>query len=163
MQPTLYSNNILICNKAIKNYDCFKRNDIVIAIHPYNPTSFICKREIRHVPLLGRILITVLMQSNPFPSFQDSSPCRATSCWWTRRRLTTLPTPRQRQSTLSPGQCGWKVTTDWTRQTPGITGRCRWGCWNRKWWRECGRQASLEFFDDSNLLFTPRASYKENK
>lgn len=45
MQPTLYSNNILICNKAIKNYDCFKRNDIVIAIHPFNPTSFICKRE----------------------------------------------------------------------------------------------------------------------
>lgn len=86
MQPTLYSNNILICNKAIRNYDCFKRNDIVIAIHPFNPTSFICKSKSCQVlkihaiyhrpPFLGLIAMPgdiVLMNSTTVDDTKNST------------------------------------------------------------------------------------------
>lgn len=46
MQPTLYSDNILICNKIAKRFSSYKRNDIVIATHPSQPTNLICKRLI---------------------------------------------------------------------------------------------------------------------
>lgn len=46
MQPTLFSNNILICNKIAHRTNKFQRNDIVIAIHPKNPHNLICKRVI---------------------------------------------------------------------------------------------------------------------
>lgn len=44
MQPTLNPDNILITNKIAKLKCSFKRNDIVIAIHPNNPKGLICKR-----------------------------------------------------------------------------------------------------------------------
>ncbi|CRK91989.1 CLUMA_CG005569, isoform A [Clunio marinus] len=46
MQPTLYSNNILICSKIAQRKNTFERNDIVVAIHPNQPKSLICKRMI---------------------------------------------------------------------------------------------------------------------
>jgi mitochondrial inner membrane protease subunit 1 len=46
MQPTLFSNNILVCNKITHRMNNLKRNDIVIAIHPSNPQNLICKRLI---------------------------------------------------------------------------------------------------------------------
>lgn len=46
MQPTLQSDNILICNKIAQRFNKISRNDIVIAIHPTAPTSLICKRII---------------------------------------------------------------------------------------------------------------------
>lgn len=46
MQPTLTSNNILLCSKVAQRFNKINRNDIVIAIHPTAPTSLICKRII---------------------------------------------------------------------------------------------------------------------
>lgn len=46
MQPTLSSNNILVCNKIAQRLNKIQRNDIVIAIHPTSPKSLICKRII---------------------------------------------------------------------------------------------------------------------
>lgn len=46
MHPTLETNNILVCNKMTKNLNRFKRNDIVVAIHPSQPNILICKRLI---------------------------------------------------------------------------------------------------------------------
>lgn len=46
MQPTLTSNNILLCSKIAQRCNKINRNDIVIAIHPTAPTSLICKRVI---------------------------------------------------------------------------------------------------------------------
>lgn len=44
MQPTLYSNNVLICDKTANRLNNYNRNDIIIAIHPHQPSSLICKR-----------------------------------------------------------------------------------------------------------------------
>lgn len=55
MQPTLYSHNILICNKAAQRLNNYNRNDIIIAIHPYQPKNLICKRLIA---LPGDIVLT---------------------------------------------------------------------------------------------------------
>lgn len=46
MQPTLQSNNILLCNKIAQRLNKINRNDIVIAVHPTSPQSLICKRVI---------------------------------------------------------------------------------------------------------------------
>lgn len=46
MQPTLSSNNILLCNKLAQRLNKIHRNDIVIAVHPISPKSLICKRII---------------------------------------------------------------------------------------------------------------------
>ena len=46
MQPTLFSDDILICNKTAPQFSKYNRNDIVIAIHPYQPKNLICKRLI---------------------------------------------------------------------------------------------------------------------
>lgn len=46
MKPTLFSDNILICNKIASRINRLSRNDIVIAIHPSNPQNLICKRLI---------------------------------------------------------------------------------------------------------------------
>lgn len=46
MQPTLKSNDILICNKAAQRFKSYNRNDIVIAVHPNQPKNLICKRLI---------------------------------------------------------------------------------------------------------------------
>jgi inner membrane protease subunit 1 len=46
MQPTLSSNNILLCNKIAQRLNKIRRNDIIIAIHPTAPKSLICKRVI---------------------------------------------------------------------------------------------------------------------
>lgn len=54
MQPTLRSNNILLCSKIAQRFNKIYRNDIVIAIHPTAPTSLICKRV---VGLEGDIVI----------------------------------------------------------------------------------------------------------
>lgn len=54
MQPTLTSNNILLCSKLAQRFNKIYRNDIVIATHPTSPTSLICKRI---VGLEGDIVI----------------------------------------------------------------------------------------------------------
>ncbi|KAG5684560.1 hypothetical protein PVAND_013785 [Polypedilum vanderplanki] len=46
MQPTLSSNNILLCNKIAQRLNKINRNDIIIAVHPTSPKSLICKRVI---------------------------------------------------------------------------------------------------------------------
>lgn len=46
MQPTLETNNILICSKLAQRFNSFKRNDIIIAIHPNQPKNLVCKRLI---------------------------------------------------------------------------------------------------------------------
>lgn len=46
MQPTLKTNNILLCSKIAQRFNKINRNDIVIAIHPSLPQSLICKRVI---------------------------------------------------------------------------------------------------------------------
>ncbi|KAL7031406.1 hypothetical protein ACKWTF_007001 [Chironomus riparius] len=46
MQPTLSSNNILLCNKLAQRLNKIQRNDIIIAVHPVSPKSLICKRII---------------------------------------------------------------------------------------------------------------------
>ena len=46
MQPTLETNNILICSKLTQRFNEFNRNDIIIAIHPNQPKNLICKRLI---------------------------------------------------------------------------------------------------------------------
>lgn len=46
MQPTLSTDNILICNKLAQRFNSFHRNDIIIAIHPNQPSNLICKRLI---------------------------------------------------------------------------------------------------------------------
>lgn len=46
MQPTLETNNILICNKLAQRLNRFNRNDIIIAGHPHQPNNLICKRLI---------------------------------------------------------------------------------------------------------------------
>ncbi len=46
MQPTLSSNNILLCSKVAQRLNKIYRNDIVIAIHPTSPKNLICKRVI---------------------------------------------------------------------------------------------------------------------
>lgn len=46
MLPTLNTNDVLICNKAAHRFNSFNRNDIVVAVHPNQPKSLICKRLI---------------------------------------------------------------------------------------------------------------------
>lgn len=44
MQPTLNPDNILITNKVALQSKSIRRDDIVIAVHPNNPSGLICKR-----------------------------------------------------------------------------------------------------------------------
>ncbi|CAO1425206.1 unnamed protein product [Diamesa serratosioi] len=44
MQPTLFSNNILICDRFSPRMNRLFRNDIVISKHPNQPLQYICKR-----------------------------------------------------------------------------------------------------------------------
>lgn len=81
MQPTLLSNNILICNKLAQRVNnSYNRNDIIVAIHPTQPTSLICKRLIA---LPGDI---VLMNSSESDEKEDNSIdttiyIKPGSCW----------------------------------------------------------------------------------
>lgn len=44
MEPTLYTNNILVTERISKRYKNFDRGDIVIAKSPNEPNNLICKR-----------------------------------------------------------------------------------------------------------------------
>lgn len=46
MEPTLYSNNVLITEKISHRRGGISRGDIVVAKNPNNPRQFICKRVI---------------------------------------------------------------------------------------------------------------------
>lgn len=46
MEPTLYSNNVLITEKISHRRGGILRGDIVIAKNPSNPRQFVCKRVI---------------------------------------------------------------------------------------------------------------------
>lgn len=46
MEPTLYSNNVLITEKISPRRNGIARGDIVIAKNPNNPRQFVCKRVI---------------------------------------------------------------------------------------------------------------------
>lgn len=84
MQPTLFSNNILICNKLAQRMNSYNRNDIVIAIHPNQPTSLICKRLIA---LPGDIVLMNSVHSEIDDSIKEDNSLGNTiyikpgSCW----------------------------------------------------------------------------------
>ncbi|XP_075155717.1 mitochondrial inner membrane protease subunit 1 [Haematobia irritans] len=46
MEPTLYSNNILLTERITTRFYKPNRGDIIIAISPTNPEQYICKRVI---------------------------------------------------------------------------------------------------------------------
>lgn len=46
MEPTLYSNNVLITEKISHRRGGISRGDIIVAKNPNNPRQFICKRVI---------------------------------------------------------------------------------------------------------------------
>lgn len=46
MEPTLYSNNILLTERITARFHKPNRGDIVIAVSPTNPEQYICKRVI---------------------------------------------------------------------------------------------------------------------
>ena len=46
MEPTLYSNNILLTERITARFHKPNRGDIVIAVSPTNPDQYICKRVI---------------------------------------------------------------------------------------------------------------------
>lgn len=75
MKPTLSSNNILI-TRSLKSFGSLRRNDIVIAIHPNEPKSLICKRL---VALSGD---TVLMNLAENPeSDRETIFIKPGRCW----------------------------------------------------------------------------------
>ncbi|XP_017074417.1 mitochondrial inner membrane protease subunit 1 [Drosophila eugracilis] len=44
MEPTLYSNNVLLTERLSKYWRSYQPGDIVIAVSPINASQFICKR-----------------------------------------------------------------------------------------------------------------------
>lgn len=46
MEPTLYTNNILITERITKRLNRLGRNDIIVAKNPAKPDEFVCKRII---------------------------------------------------------------------------------------------------------------------
>ncbi|KAH8420192.1 hypothetical protein KR009_007075 [Drosophila setifemur] len=44
MEPTLFSDNVLLTERLSKNWRTYQPGDIVIAISPINASQFICKR-----------------------------------------------------------------------------------------------------------------------
>uniref|UniRef100_A0A1B6CTZ4 Peptidase S26 domain-containing protein n=1 Tax=Clastoptera arizonana TaxID=38151 RepID=A0A1B6CTZ4_9HEMI len=44
MEPTIYSDDIVISEHITPRMQSIKKGDIVIAIHPQNPRQYICKR-----------------------------------------------------------------------------------------------------------------------
>jgi len=69
MQPTLETNNILICNKLAQRFNRFNRNDIIIAIHPNQPKNLICKRLIA---LPGDIVLINSIGETPRTDVEDN-------------------------------------------------------------------------------------------
>lgn len=64
MEPTLYTNNILITERITKRLNRFDRNDIIVAKNPSKPDEFVCKRIIG---LPGdKILMQPWINWNPF-------------------------------------------------------------------------------------------------
>lgn len=80
MQPTLYSNNVLICNKIAQRTFNFHHNDIVIAAHPNQPKSLICKRL---VALPGDIVFINSSKSDEANDGKDTTKIyiKPGSCW----------------------------------------------------------------------------------
>lgn len=75
MQPTLSSNNILVCNKIAQRLNKIQRNDIVIAIHPTSPKSLICKR------IVGLEGDMVIMDTSDDQNEKTSIVIKRGSCW----------------------------------------------------------------------------------
>lgn len=68
MEPTIYSNNILITERITPKFNTIHRGDIIIAKCPTNPSQHICKRV---VALPGdRIQIKPSINLNPFRNTQ---------------------------------------------------------------------------------------------
>lgn len=84
MQPTLFSNNILICNKIAQRVNGFARNDIIIAVHPNQPKNLICKRLIA-IP--GDIVLMNSVKSDGDNDSKEDNTSSSTiyikpgSCW----------------------------------------------------------------------------------
>lgn len=71
MEPTLYTNNILITNRISPRLHNIERGDIIIATNPTNPTQSICKRV---VGLAGdKIVIRNASTINPFSKDKPSN------------------------------------------------------------------------------------------
>lgn len=86
MEPTLYSNNVLITEKISIRRGRVSRGDIIVARNPANPRQFICKR------IIGMPGDTVVMHStysvNPFASATKNSTTVPIE-----EATTLLPTP----------------------------------------------------------------------
>lgn len=64
MEPTLYTNNILVTERITKRFNRFERGDIIVAKSPVRPQENICKRIIG---LPGdKICIKPRINFNPF-------------------------------------------------------------------------------------------------
>lgn len=81
MQPTLWNDDILICNKFAQRLNSFARNDIVIAVHPNQPKNLICKRLIA---VEGDVVLMSAPSDNEQEGSSSSSKTiyiRPGSCW----------------------------------------------------------------------------------
>lgn len=71
MEPTLYSNNILITDRISPRLNRIQRGDIIIAKSPSNPSQHVCKRVIG---LPGdRISVESPLNFNPFANSSKTS------------------------------------------------------------------------------------------
>lgn len=74
MEPTIYTNNILITERISPRFHRILRGDIIIATNPTNPTQNICKRVIG---LPGDKIVTdrPYTKINPFGKGSKQSAC----------------------------------------------------------------------------------------
>lgn len=86
MEPTLYSNNVLITEKISTRRGCVTRGDIIVARNPANPRQFICKR------IIGMPGDTVVMHSSYSVSPFASAAANSTAVP-TQKDTTALPAP----------------------------------------------------------------------
>lgn len=64
MEPTLYTNNVLLTERIGKQFNRFNRGDIIVAKSPIKPEQYICKRI---VGLPGdKIYLKPRINFNPF-------------------------------------------------------------------------------------------------
>lgn len=71
MEPTLYSDNILVTERISSRLNSISRGDIIIAKNPSNPQQFVCKRVIG---LPGDKIITQSAAAALINPFASSSP-----------------------------------------------------------------------------------------
>lgn len=70
MEPTLYTNDVLLTERISKRFNGLKHNDIVVCKNPTNPDQYICKRVIG---LPGdRVSMKPRVSFNPFANTKST-------------------------------------------------------------------------------------------